>query len=168
MISQRRVIYYTILTTSFFWIFGTIAFFFLQSLEVNIEVKRRRQVEYLSKPNWNIKLGDVHPPPLPSPEKLHLQIDNRIENRTEPIAQLQVDNKKSSPKPRKIIYAVANYENYPPGVKLDGPGDDGEGVTVSSKLKKKESDGFELHQFNLVASDMMSLHRRLPDYRNDA
>lgn len=166
MISRRRVIYYTILTTSLFWIFGTVAFFFLQSLEVNIEVKRRRQVEYLSKPNWNIRLNDekLLPPPLPSPKKLSIDIikdDKKIKK----VVQKE---EKSSPKPRKVIYSVAEYEKYPTGIKLDGPGDEGEGVTVNPKFKKKEDEGYELHSFNLVASDMMSLHRRLPDYRHDA
>lgn len=164
MISRRRLIYYTILTTSLFWICGTIAFFFLQSLEVNIEVKRRRQVEYLSKPNWNIKLRNVNPPPLPEPVRLHVHKQLKKENRTDPIKKKE----QPSPKPRKVIYSISNYEKYPPGVKLDGPGDEGEGVTVDPKFKKKEDAGFELHSFNLLASDMMSLHRRLPDYRNDA
>ncbi|KXJ10581.1 Polypeptide N-acetylgalactosaminyltransferase 3 [Exaiptasia diaphana] len=166
MISRRRVVYYTILITSLFWIFGTVAFFFLQSLEVNIEVKRRRQVEYLSKPNWNIKLNDekLLPPPLPPPGKLSKDIkdDKKIEK------TVKKDEEKPSPKPRKVVYSLAEYDNYPPGVKLDGPGDGGEGVTVNPKFKKKEEDGYDLHSFNLVASDMMSLHRRLPDYRNDA
>ena len=35
-----------------------------------------------------------------------------------------------------MIYAVAKYEHYPKGVKLDGPGDEGEGVTVDEKRKK--------------------------------
>jgi hypothetical protein len=160
MVSRRRLIYYTILLTSFFWVFGTITFLFLQSLEVNIEVKRRSQVEYfaLNKPNWNIKVDrlDLTPPPaIPAPKEI-LQ------------KKKSVKELKPPPKlPKKIIYALAEYDNHPPGVKLDGPGDEGEGVTVSSKLKKKEDEGYEMHSFNLVASDMMSLHRRLPDYRSD-
>ncbi|KAK3753715.1 hypothetical protein QZH41_013805 [Actinostola sp. cb2023] len=178
MVSRRRLIYYTILSTSLFWIFGTIAFFFIQSLEVNIEVKRRNQVEYLSKPNWNIKVrnADLIPPPLPAPRELHVDGKVKKDNRIAEIDNrpAEKDNRpakkeeKSSPRPKKIIYAVAEYDHYPPDAKLDGPGDGGEGVTVNPKFKKKEDDGYEVHAFNLVASDMMSLHRRLPDYRNDA
>lgn len=156
MVSRRRLIYYTILLTSFFWIFGTITFLFLQSLEVNIEVKRKRQVEYFNKPNWNIRMNrlDLSPPPIPAPKE-------------SPPKRKKVEEKSAFKAPKKVIYASAEYEHYPPGAKLDGPGDGGEGVTVSSKLKKKEDEGYDLHSFNLVASNMMSIHRRLPDYRSD-
>uniref|UniRef100_A0A0N4ZUV8 Polypeptide N-acetylgalactosaminyltransferase n=1 Tax=Parastrongyloides trichosuri TaxID=131310 RepID=A0A0N4ZUV8_PARTI len=48
----------------------------------------------------------------------------------------------------------------------DGPGEGGTGVEIPSHLKDKEKEMFKENQFNLLASNMMSINRTLPDYRS--
>ncbi|XP_045170186.2 polypeptide N-acetylgalactosaminyltransferase 13-like isoform X1 [Mercenaria mercenaria] len=45
------------------------------------------------------------------------------------------------------------------------PGDMGKAVVIPSDMDQESKEKFKIHQFNLVASDMMSLNRTLPDYR---
>ena len=161
LVSRRRLVYYTILLTSFFWVFGTVSFFLIQSLEVNIEVKPRHSADSL---------------PLQTAPKSNLRVRNAM-----PVADFKPPAKDNSPQrlihskppstpakefPRKPeVFVTANYENLPGGASKSGPGARGEGVTVDAARKDEEDEGFEQHAFNLVASDMMSLHRTLKDYR---
>ena len=163
MLSRRRLIYYTIVLTSFFWIFGTLTFFVLQSLEVNIEVKRR-SVEYfpLQKPRWNFKVDNFVAFPLRSPPS----VDDGVaqDNNT-----LIIEKKATFRKQKKAVLVSANYESDPREARdLNGPGELGEAVTVDPELKEEEEKGYELHAFNLAASNIISLHRSLKDHRVDA
>mgnify|MGYP000104913127 CR=1 FL=1 len=45
------------------------------------------------------------------------------------------------------------------------PGDMGKAVIIPPDRDEESKEKFKIHQFNLVASDMMSLNRTLPDYR---
>lgn len=45
------------------------------------------------------------------------------------------------------------------------PGDMGKAVLIPPDREEESKEKFKIHQFNLVASDMMSLNRTLPDYR---
>ena len=45
------------------------------------------------------------------------------------------------------------------------PGDNGRAVIIPEDKKEESKEKFKIHQFNLIASDMMSLNRTLPDYR---
>jgi len=45
------------------------------------------------------------------------------------------------------------------------PGDMGKPVVIPSDRQEESKEKFKIHQFNLVASEMMSLNRTLPDYR---
>ncbi|XP_052771535.1 polypeptide N-acetylgalactosaminyltransferase 13-like isoform X2 [Mya arenaria] len=45
------------------------------------------------------------------------------------------------------------------------PGDMGKPVHIPSDRQEESKEKFKIHQFNLVASDMMSFNRTLPDYR---
>ena len=47
----------------------------------------------------------------------------------------------------------------------DGPGEMGRAVVVPSERKKEAKDAFKINQFNLVASDMVSVNRSLKDVR---
>ncbi|XP_062600306.1 polypeptide N-acetylgalactosaminyltransferase 1-like isoform X1 [Saccostrea cucullata] len=49
-----------------------------------------------------------------------------------------------------------------------GPGEMGKPVVVPSDKQKEAKEKFKINQFNLVASEMISLNRSLPDYRMDA
>lgn len=46
------------------------------------------------------------------------------------------------------------------------PGDGGSRVNIPSDLQEKSKETFKINQFNLVASDLMTLNRTLPDYRS--
>ena len=48
------------------------------------------------------------------------------------------------------------------------PGDNGRGVGIPKDRQAESKELFKINQFNLVASDMMSLNRTLPDYRMEA
>lgn len=48
-----------------------------------------------------------------------------------------------------------------------GPGEMGKAVVVHKDQEAQAKELFKINQFNLVASDMMSLNRSLPDYRMD-
>ena len=164
MLRRRRLIYYTIVLTSVFWIFGTLTFLLFQSLEVNIEVKRR-SVEYfpLQKPKWNFKLDDFVALPVRSNSitgKGHGDEEDIINS------SRTITERKQS---KRVALVTANYEIYPPGVdNLEGPGALGEAVTVDPGLKEIEDEGYEQHAFNLVASNKISLHRTLKDHRTNA
>lgn len=45
------------------------------------------------------------------------------------------------------------------------PGDGGNRVNIPTELEAKSKESFKINQFNLVASDLMSINRSLPDYR---
>lgn len=48
------------------------------------------------------------------------------------------------------------------------PGDNGRAVVVPKHREAESKELFKINQFNLIASDMMSFNRTLPDYRMDA
>ena len=55
---------------------------------------------------------------------------------------------------------------------LSFEGENGEGVTIEKEKlspveRKKFDDGFQNNAFNQYASDMISLHRSLPDIRDE-
>lgn len=60
---------------------------------------------------------------------------------------------------------VANYEHMVVKRNPLLPGELGRGVTIDDHEKEKEKRGFDLHAFNMLASDKISIHRSLQDYR---
>ena len=62
----------------------------------------------------------------------------------------------------------ANYEHMMVKRNPLLPGELGRGVTLEENEKDKEKRGFDLHAFNMVASDKISVHRSLQDYRATA
>lgn len=50
--------------------------------------------------------------------------------------------------------------------KSGGPGDNGAGVSIPKEREEEMKELFKLNQFNLMASNMISVNRNLPDYRS--
>lgn len=48
----------------------------------------------------------------------------------------------------------------------DGPGYNGVGVFIDKEKEDEMKEMFKLNQFNLMASNMISINRVLPDYRS--
>ena len=48
-----------------------------------------------------------------------------------------------------------------------GPGEMGKAIVLPPEKQAESKEKFKINQFNLVASDIMSLNRSLPDYRMD-
>ena len=47
-----------------------------------------------------------------------------------------------------------------------GHGENGRAVSVPRELEAEAKDKYRVHQFNLIASDLVSVNRSLPDYRS--
>lgn len=63
---------------------------------------------------------------------------------------------------------LANYEKLPESHNPKGPGEYGVPVELNSTFKKRIQAGYKEHELNIVVSDMISLHRRVPDLRSKA
>lgn len=60
----------------------------------------------------------------------------------------------------------ADYQVRSDNVKPDAPGENGQGVMLKGE-QKEEADGlFKKEAFNIIASNMISLQRSLPDVRD--
>ena len=62
------------------------------------------------------------------------------------------------------ITLAANYDATP-CKKSRSPGHNGDGVVIPFYRMKEEREGYKLHGFNSLASDVIPLERRLKDYR---
>lgn len=170
LISRRKLVYYTIVVTSVCWILGTISFFLIQSLEVSIDVKRRA-------PKGLVPAESLTLNAFLEQDRFTKKSNKRVDEHdkpTETTKHYQFHIKTSFAKgvifshkfPKKTVFITANYERFPPGVKLKSPGAGGAAVSVPKSRRHEEDEGFDQHSFNLVASDMISLHRKLRDHRN--
>ena len=170
LVSRRRLVYYTIVATSVCWILGTVSFFLIQSLEVGIEVKRRTPegLVPLQRPELDaqLHLDESVKKPVKRGDEQGNPIDTKKHNQFVYRRDSNKGASTSNNSPKKTVLITANYERFPRGAKLKGPGAGGEGVSVPASRKHEEDEGFDQHSFNRVASDMISLHRKLQDHRN--
>lgn len=67
-------------------------------------------------------------------------------------------------------YRTADLKNWQPAksvkVQYGKPGEEGKGVSIPSDQEAIMKEKFKLNQFNILASDKISLNRSLPDVRN--
>ena len=63
---------------------------------------------------------------------------------------------------------LANYENLPESHNPKGLGEHGIPVKLNRTFSEKIRVGYKEHELNIVVSDMISLHRRVPDLRSKA
>ena len=61
---------------------------------------------------------------------------------------------------------LANYEKLPKSHYPKGPGEYGIPVKLNSSFSMEIRNGYKKHELNIVVSDMISLHRRVPDLRS--
>ena len=137
-------------------------FFLIQSLEVSIEGKRSTDDNLpMQTPKW--KLGGADQA-FEVKYKKASEHDRPAVTKDNPgIINKDATSEKYQ---KKIMFFTANYERFPLEANLKGPGAGGDGVTVDPSRKDDEDEGFSQHSFNRVASDMISVHRKLRDYRN--
>ena len=86
--------------------------------------------------------------------------ENNIKRRRENFIKMVNANRS------RDMFALANYDNSP-SMKPYLAGYLGRPVNIKYFDKIKEREGYKLHAFNLLASDSISLHRTLKDYRNE-
>jgi len=146
MSSRRRIIYYTIVATSLLWICGTVTFLFLDDIEVTVQVKR--------------KLAD-------QTRAIAKDFSKVIEHVTTSLPRKKVPPEITDDIFDGLSERLADYEHVL--VKRDPslPGEGGKGVVLSGADKEKEKRGYDLHAFNMMASDRISIHRSLKDYRHE-
>ena len=146
------------------------SFFLIQSLEVGIEVTRRTSegLVPLQRPKLDaqLHLDESAKKSVKRGDEQGNSSDAKKHNQF--VYRTGFDKGASSSKksPKKTVFITANYERFPRGAKLKGPGAGGEGVSVPASRKDEEDEGFDQHSFNRVASDMISVHRKLRDHRN--
>ena len=63
---------------------------------------------------------------------------------------------------------LANYEKLPKWHKPEGLGEYGVAVELNRSFSKQVRAGYKEHELNIVVSDMISFHRRVPDLRSKA
>ena len=63
----------------------------------------------------------------------------------------------------KVLYLIVFFSVLIPH--RTGPGELGKPVIVPAQRQQESKEKFKINQFNLVASDMISLNRSLLDYR---
>lgn len=63
---------------------------------------------------------------------------------------------------------TANYEKLPSSYVGNGPGEFGVPVNLDDRYSEKIRLAYKEHELNKVASDMISLHRKIPDLRSQA
>lgn len=67
-------------------------------------------------------------------------------------------------------YRTAELKNWQPAKSVKAqygqPGEEGKGVSIPSDQEAIMKEKFKLNQFNILASDKISLNRSLPDVRN--
>ena len=170
IVSRRRLVYYTIVVTSVCWILGTVSFFLIQSLDVNIEIKRRtpEEIAPLQVPKLNAQNDHFTKDSESNKRAIEQSKPSEAKKHKLPVLRTgsEKDTSASNNSPKKPVFITANYEKFPPGAKLKGPGAGGVGVSVPASRKAEEDEGFDQHSFNRVASDMISIHRKLKDHRN--
>ncbi|XP_064614408.1 polypeptide N-acetylgalactosaminyltransferase 13-like isoform X2 [Liolophura sinensis] len=72
--------------------------------------------------------------------------------------------KRSEQKPGGLLDKILPRGLLPPRSPT-GPGEMGKAVVIPVEMQEESKQKFKIHQFNLLASEMMSLNRSLPDHR---
>jgi len=79
----------------------------------------------------------------------------------------KVNVRGTSPPPPKTLGLFDRFLPDALRFKPTEPGDNGRAVSVPKEREAEAKELFKVNQFNLLASDLMSLNRTLPDYRID-
>jgi len=158
---SRRKIYFTVVITSLIWICGTVTFMFLDDIEITVALKRKViESKAFSYSTSNRIFSDSNNNDLPTVDTntdSNVRDDSNIEEKLDKLN----DGISSSNKETRL----ANYEHMVVKRNPLLPGELGRGVSLEESEKDKEKRGFDLHAFNMVASDKISVHRSLQDYR---
>ena len=79
-----------------------------------------------------------------------------------------IKGKRNSPYDLERRTWLARYENLPRFHNPKGPGEYGIPVNLNPSFAKKIRAAYKEHELNIVVSDLISLHRRVPDLRSKA
>ena len=63
----------------------------------------------------------------------------------------------------KELELLLSQLNFDP----NGPGEGGKGVQIDKEKEEERREKFKQNQFNLMASDQISVNRTIPDYRTE-
>lgn len=63
----------------------------------------------------------------------------------------------------KELDSLLSQLNFDP----NGPGEGGKGVQIDKEKEEERKEKFKQNQFNLMASDQISINRTIPDYRTE-
>ncbi|XP_031560548.1 polypeptide N-acetylgalactosaminyltransferase 13-like isoform X2 [Actinia tenebrosa] len=98
--------------------------------------------------------------------------DSDLHNADQKIKVMKEENKDSI-KPKVTVKTEQvqpsrkefDFETEPVARDPNGPGENGQAVSIKENEKKEETEGYNQHAFNELASRKISLHRSIPDTR---
>jgi hypothetical protein len=92
---------------------------------------------------------------FPQNEQLHIKSKER---------QKFILQKHELPKEEdKELELLLSQLNFDP----NGPGEGGKGVQIDKEKEEERKEKFKQNQFNIMASDQISVNRTIPDYRSE-
>ncbi|KAL3124157.1 hypothetical protein niasHT_004746 [Heterodera trifolii] len=145
---MRQDVFRAVLITSLAWLvlFSCMLFYYLdRSLLISDRSARFGSAGFV---NDSPVSQRIQPSPFDHPKKVSIGHMSTKSEAVDPEVQAQLD----------LLLATLNFDPQ-------GLGAGGTGVTIERELEEEMQEKFKQNQFNLMASDRISINRTLPDYR---